>query len=272
MALITDFWMKQEIFFLKHTFLNIGLRDKNLSDLVATLILFAAGVIAAFINVNAGGGSSLTLPLLIFLGLDSATANGTNRIAVLTQNVAAVFSFRRENHSHFSLSTKLSLLTLPGAIAGTFIAINISDDLFQKILAVILILLIIPMFTPSKKNAGNEKVDEKITLPITLAMFVIGFYGGFLQVGVGFMIMAFFRYMMRFSLVWINVHKVFIVLFFTLPSFLIFLINGNVDWKYGLSLAAGNTLGGWWAAKISVKKGEGFIKIFLVAALIIISL
>lgn len=243
-----------------------------MSDIAASLILFTAGVIAAFINVNAGGGSSLTLPLLIFLGLDSATANGTNRIAVITQNVAAVYSFKKQNHSHFSLSTKLSLLTLPGAIAGAFIAINISDDLFQKILAVILILLIIPMFTPVKKNAEGEEVNEEITFPVIIAMFVIGFYGGFLQVGVGFLIMASFRYMMKFNLIWINVHKVFIVLFFTVPSFLIFLINENVDWKYGLSLAVGNTLGGWWAAKISVKKGEGFIKLFLVAALIIIAL
>ncbi len=121
------------------------------------LILFGTGLIAGFMNVTAGGGSTLTLPALIFLGLDSATANGTNRIAILLQNVSAVYSFKQENYKQFDISLKLSLLTLPGSILGALLAIKISDELFQKILAVVMIGIIISMVIPTKKNVSENK-------------------------------------------------------------------------------------------------------------------
>ena len=110
-----------------------------MSELNSLLILFGVGLIAGFINVNAGGGSSLTLPTLIFLGLDSTLANGTNRIGLLIQNIFAVQSFKKEDYHQFGLSFKLALFTVPGAIAGAVLAVNIDDLLFKKILSVVLI-------------------------------------------------------------------------------------------------------------------------------------
>jgi hypothetical protein len=96
-------------------------------EIYAILILFGVGTVAGFMNVTAGGGSTLTLPTLIFLGLDVALANGTNRIAIIIQNMAAVYSFKRDKYQQFDLSLKLSLLTLPGGIAGALIAVKISN-------------------------------------------------------------------------------------------------------------------------------------------------
>src|SRR5210317_2143255 len=103
----------------------------ELSEVISTLILIGVGCIAGFINVNAGGGSTLTLPTLIFLGLDASVANGTNRIGILLQNISAVSSFRRERHSHFKLSFKLASMTLPGALIGAYFSINISNNAFE---------------------------------------------------------------------------------------------------------------------------------------------
>ena len=77
-------------------------------------------------------------------------------------------------------------------------------------------------------------------------MVGVGFYGGFLQVGVGFLLMASMRRLLKLDLVRVNMHKVFIVLIYTLPALLIFMYNRNVDWVYGLNLAAG---GAWSAAR-----------------------
>jgi len=93
-----------------------------LSDLTSALILFGVGAVSGFMNVVAGGGSSLTLPALIFLGLDSTVANGTNRIAIIIQNVSAIHSFKQEKYHQFGMSMKLSLMTLPGTIAGAIFA------------------------------------------------------------------------------------------------------------------------------------------------------
>lgn len=241
--------------------------------ILGSLLLFVVGTVAAFINVNAGGGSSLTLPALIFLGLDTATANGTNRIAVLLQNVSSVHAFKMENYSQFKLSWKLSMLTLPGAVLGAFSAVEIEDELFKKILAVIMIGIIIMMFIPnSAKHTTNNQEEKKLTLPVIISFLFIGFYGGILQVGIGFMLMAVLNKLMKFDLIYVNMHKVFIVLVLTVPALLVFIFLGKVNWFWGISLALGNSLGGWWATKLSIKKGDKFIKIILVLAMIIIAL
>jgi len=243
-----------------------------LNELNSALLLFSVGVISGVINVMAGGGSALTLPVLIFLGLDSALANGTNRIAIVVQNLAAVSSFKKEKYSQFGTSIKLSLLTLPGSIIGAVAAVKMSNELFQKVLAFIMIGIIISMMLPKSKTVYSGEANKRISFWTHLSMFFIGFYGGFIQVGVGFLLMAALHYLMKLNLVYVNMHKVFIVFIFTVPALIVFIATGNINWNLGLSLAAGNGLGAWWAAKISVKKGEGVIKIVLFVAVFIMAL
>lgn len=126
-------------------------------NLQSIIILFLVGIISGFLNVNAGGGSTLTLPALIFLGLESSVANGTNRIGILVQNISAVYSFKREKYLDLKTSLMLSSYTLPGAIAGSFFAINLNDEIFQKILGVVMIGIILSMIIPQKKNYFNRK-------------------------------------------------------------------------------------------------------------------
>ena len=226
-------------------------------------------MIAGFINVNAGGGSTLTLPTLIFLGLDASVANGTNRIAILLQNLSAVSSFKREQYSKFNLSFKLALMTLPGAIIGAYFSINISDKVFQIILALVMIGVIITLLLPKKSIEISPNGEGEYSWTVYLAMFGIGFYGGFVQVGVGFILMAALHHLMKLSLIHVNMHKVFIILFYTIPALIVFIISDNVNWFLGLSLASGNMVGAWWGARFSVKGGEKYIRFVLIAAIMI---
>ena len=241
-------------------------------DYFYILILFAIGIFAGFLNVTAGGGSTLTLPALIFLGLDSALANGTNRVAILIQNITAVFSFKKEKFQQFDISLKLSLLTLPGSLLGAILAVELSDEFFQKILGIIMIGIIISMILPQKNITDSQHDSKKIPLSAYFTMIGIGFYGGFIQVGVGFILMAALQRLMKLNLVYVNMHKVFIIFVYTIPALLIFVLTDNVNWGLGLALAAGNATGGWWAAKFSVKKGEKLIKYVLIVAVLIMSL
>ncbi|MFO7979462.1 MAG: sulfite exporter TauE/SafE family protein [Candidatus Aminicenantes bacterium] len=235
------------------------------------LLLFVVGAIAGFINVNAGGGSSLTLPTLIFMGLDSAAANGTNRIGLILQNIFAVASFKKNKVQSFKKSSFLALFTLPGAVIGAIAATQVSNLLFQKILGGVLIFIVISMFFSRSYKDENSKHHLKRSWFIYPALFGIGFYGGFLQVGVGFLFMAALYHLLRVNLVLVNMHKVFIILIYTIPAFVIFLYTGNVSWKYGLILAAGNGIGGWWGARAAVKGGEKVIRIILAIAIIIMA-
>jgi uncharacterized membrane protein YfcA len=240
-------------------------------DWLHLLMLFGIGAAAGFINVNAGGGSSLTLPALYFLGLDWATANGTNRVALILQNIFAVVSFKKRGVFDFKGSLILALFTLPGAVIGAIMATRVSNFLFQRILGVVLIFIVVSMLTSRSYQGQHSREGQKSRL-VYPALFGIGFYGGFLQVGVGFLFMAALYHLLRENLVRVNMHKVFIILIYTLAALVVFALAGNVNWIYGLILAAGNALGGWWGAHAAVKGGEKFIRIILVLAILIIIL
>jgi len=241
-------------------------------DYLNLALLFGVGVVAGFINVGAGGGSSLTLPTLIFIGLDGALANGTNRVAIFIQNIFAIASFQKRKVNDFKLSSQLAVFTLPGAIIGALLATRVSHVLFQRILGGVLIFIVISLFfSHSYKNRNHLKKKYKNIL-IYPALFGIGFYGGFLQIGVGFLFMAALYHLMKFDLVLVNVHKVFIILIYTFPALLIFSLTGNVNWPFGLVLASGNAIGAWWGAQAMLKGGEKLIRIILAIAIIIMAL
>jgi uncharacterized membrane protein YfcA len=234
------------------------------------LLLFAVGAVAGFINIMAGGGSSITLPTLIFMGLDSAMANGTNRIAIFIQNIFAITSFRQQKVHRFKQSFSLAIWTLPGAIIGAFFAIKITDVWFQRILGIIMIGIILSMFiSPTKNSQDRKETKNWLVYP---AMFGIGFYGGFVQVGVGFLFMASLYHLLKQNLIFVNMHKVFIVFIYTIPVLAIFIFTENVNLKLGLSLAAGNAFGAWWSARFAVKGGEKIVRVVLSAAILIMAL
>lgn len=239
-------------------------------EYLEVLILFGVGLLAGVINVMAGGGSSLTLPALIFIGLDSSLANGTNRIGILLQSITATLTYRKAKISEIEKSVKLSLLTLPGAVLGALVSLKLSNEWFDRILGLVMIGIIVSMLIPQKFEVITN--GEKKSWLIYPVMLGIGFYGGFIQVGVGFLIMAAFYHLLKMDLIRVNMHKVFVTMLFTVPALIIFIWTGNVDWVLGLCLAAGNALGGWWAARFSIKGGERVIRYVMVLAIFIIAL
>jgi len=241
------------------------------ADLNTFIILAIVGAIAGFLNVLAGGGSALTIPLMIFLGYDATVANGSNRIAIQVEALTAVAAFKKQKHSDFPLSIKLSLMTLPGGILGAFYAVRIDDALFTKILGMVMVLIIITLMFPKSKmveHAKQHKWKSWLTWPV---MFAVGFYGGFIQAGVGFVIMATLLHLYGMDLIKINMHKVFIVMVFTVPAVIVFIVTDNVNWFAAVTLSIGMIIGTWIAVKISLKKGEKLVRIVLGVSLLIIA-
>lgn len=231
------------------------------------------GVIAGILNVIAGGGSLLTLPAMVLMGLPGPVANGTNRVAILAQNVSAVAGFRKKGFSDFKLSLTLSLCALPGGIAGAYVGTLVRGKLFNTILAVIMILILVQMVWKERsraKDAQTQPPDTEQPSRLLLGhvcIVAVGFYGGFIQAGVGFLLMAVLHNVMRLDLVRVNMHKVFIVGVYTAVALTVFVLTGNVLWIPGLALAIGNSLGGWIGSHLSVKKGEPFIRKVLYLAI-----
>ncbi len=234
--------------------------------------VFGAGLLAGFLNVMAGGGSLITLPLLIFLGLPVAVANGTNRVAILVQNVAAVSSFRRQGYDDLRAGLAYGAATIPGAIAGAFVAVRVGEATFKAILAGVLVITVVGLLLPKKRKEVGGSPPARTRILAFLGFFGIGFYGGFIQAGVGFLLMLVLHQLLRIDLVRTNMHKVLIVLIFSLPALAVFVGTGNVEWVTAGALAAGNASGAIVATRVSVKGGERPIRIVLGLALSMMAL
>ena len=238
------------------------------------LVLVAVGFAAGFINTLAGGGSLLTLPMLIFLGLPSAVANGTNRIAILIQTFFATAGFKSKGVSTFPFNIYLGISAMLGAFLGAKIAVDIQGEIFNKILAVIMIVVVALMVFKPKLEADFQK--ERLTgyhLWVAIfAFFFIGIYGGFINAGIGFIIMLFLHYFNKMSLIRVNATKVSLVFVYTIGALIMFALNDKIDWMVGLILAIGNASGAWVGSRWSVKKGDGVIKAAMVIMVCLMSL
>jgi uncharacterized membrane protein YfcA len=238
------------------------------------IILIVVGFIAGAINILAGGGSLLTLPVLIFMGLPPNVANGTNRIAIIIQNIFAVRGFQSKGVSEFPFSIYLALSATVGAIIGASLASDIKGEVFNRILAVIMILIVIYMVFQRKTTSKElmERLTGKYLWLGILAFFFVGIYGGFIQAGVGFIMLLALSSINHISLVKSNAIKVFVALIYSLAAVAIFAYNGLINWQYGLILSIGNATGGWFMSRYSVKKGDGFVKIFLIIMVTIMAI
>jgi uncharacterized membrane protein YfcA len=241
------------------------------------LLLFGAGLIAGSLNVIAGGGSFLTLPILMFLGLPPGVANGTNRVGILLQNVGAVWSFQRHGVLDWRSVLWAAVPSIPGAALGVWLALLVSDQAFKRILA--LLMVTVSLWTLwSKRPAvaggsttGPASPSSRRLAGVGAAFFLIGIYGGFVQAGVGFLILA-ATTAAGLDLVRGNAVKVLTVLCFTALSLTLFAWQGRVDWPVGLVLAAGTTLGGLIGARLTVLKGHRWVRGVVTATMILFAL
>ncbi len=230
------------------------------------LLLIVIGFVVGFINTIAGGGSLISLPFLIFMGLPPAVANGTNRVAIVIQTFMATMGFRSKGISTFPFNTYIGLSALFGAIIGAKIAVDIDEGIFNKVLAIIMLaVMLIIIFKPDLSlTERTEKLTGRYLWQGMIVFFFLGIYGGFINAGIGFLIILYLHYAHHINLVRTNATKVFVVLLYTLAALVVFVLNDKVDFTVGLVLAIGNACGAWISSRLSVKKGDGFIRKFLI--------
>lgn len=237
--------------------------------LTTALLLLGGGLLAGFVNAVAGGGSIVTLPILTeAVGLPATIANGTNRIAILLQNIAGVAGYRKGGMLEARRVAPLLPSTLVGAVAGAWVATEVSPEAMRKVFAFVIVLVALSVVVkPSRWLDGGE---GRLTEPWrSLAFLGIGFWGGFVQAGVGFLLLAGLVLGSGFDLVRGNAAKLLLVLFYTPLALLLFAHADQVDLVAGLVLAAGNVTGvliaTFFAVK-SVKNGAGWIRWVLIVA------
>lgn len=211
-------------------------------------IFIGGGFLAGVINSLAGNGSAITLTLLLATGMDANAANATNRIGVLLQTMTSVASLKRSARTFKLLkdSSWYFLPTIIGSIAGAWLAVDIPPEVLKYIIGSIMILLLgTLLLKPKKWLIQTDANRNKKTALNWILMFAIGFYGGFIQMGIGIMMLAALVLSAKYSLKDANIIKLVLAFILIIPAFVIYLISGQIIWIPGLALAVGAMIGAY---------------------------
>ena len=235
------------------------------------IVLIVSGILVGFINTLAGGGTIITISLLIFLGLPATVANGTNRIAVLLQTFVAVVTFRKKRILDVKKGVLLCFPTVIGSIVGSMTATHLDASVLEKIIAgAMFLMLFFVVYKPEKWLKSQEHlVEQKLQWYHYLAYLIIGFYGGFIHIGIGFFMIAALVFMSGYDLLKANAIKNLLVLAYAPFSLAIFVYYGQVNWAYGLILSIGNVIGAFFASRYAVSLGTNFIRYVIIVVILI---
>jgi uncharacterized protein len=225
-------------------------------------LLVLGGTAAGIVNAMAGGGSILTVPLLVLAGVSGNDANGSNRVGILVSNFTAAWSFHQQGVKAYREAVPILLPVVIGSLIGSIAISRVTDDAFETIFG----LLMLPIIFLSIRKPKVRQDAKTWSRTTTVVVFVlIGIYGGAIQAGVGLVLLAALT-RAGFDLVTANVIKVLITLVVTAIALPVFIINDQVRWIPALILTAGLGFGGWVGARIAVKGGERVIRIVMVVA------
>ncbi|PRZ00710.1 hypothetical protein DFO77_13911 [Marinilabilia salmonicolor] len=241
-------------------------------EITDAILLVVAGLAAGVINTFAGSGSLITLPLLMFMGLPPAVANGTNRIGVVVQNLVATRNFLHQKELQPQKEWPLVIPTLFGSLLGALVAVEINEDILNYFIGGLLVVMFfVILLKPAAwiKGQADQVKTTRSRIINSIIFFFIGVYGGFIQAGVGLFLLAGLVLGACYNLVRANAVKVLMVLAFTIVALVVFITAGQIAWSYGLLLAAGNALGAWFASKNARKIGAKNIRYVLLAVVLI---
>ncbi|HSG03704.1 MAG TPA: sulfite exporter TauE/SafE family protein [Marinobacterium sp.] len=237
-------------------------------------LLVLMGFLAGIINTMAGGGSNLTIPALMVMGLPADVANATNRVAVFLQSVTAVRGFNQHGKLDMPDLKKILGVTLIGGLFGGLAASYMPEYLLKPVLLFAMVtmagvILFKPAVVAPPEGTPTRTLSESSSsVPLLL---LAGFYGGFVQAGVGFILIAAIAGGLRYDLVRTNALKVVCTLGFTAIALAIFILNDQILWIPGLILAIGSVAGAYIAVKITINLSQKTLKWILFIMTIVAS-
>ncbi|MDR3047210.1 MAG: sulfite exporter TauE/SafE family protein [Bacteroidales bacterium] len=241
---------------------------------VHVVLLISSGLIVGFVNTLAGGGTVISLFVFMLLGLPPNMANGTNRIAVFLQNITAVVNFSQQKIIDWQKAFRLAIPIIIGSLFGALFANKLPNELFRYVFGTAIVLFaLLLIFQPNRWLKNQDQIPNvKIKWYHYLIFFVIGIYGGFLHVGIGYMILFALILGLGCDLVRANALKNFLVMAYIPFSLVIFIFQGNVCWTYGLIHAIGNIIGAQIGAMLAIKKGAPLIRWMMIILIFVVIL
>lgn len=231
-----------------------------------------AGIVTAIVNTLAGSGTIFSFGALLYLGVPIELANTSNRVGVFFQNITAIITYRSfGKYTLKNLKLQYVIPTLVGALIGAFAAINVSEIFLNIVAGLAMVVLLLDAVFDFKKRIRNlhwfSSYSSWLVIPL---FFVIGLYGGFIQIGIGIMVIFAVHLVSDSDLIESNYLKLVIILIYTFPTTLYFIFEGKILWVPALALTVGQIIGAVLAGIFSnvARSAEHWIRRLLVVMII----
>jgi uncharacterized membrane protein YfcA len=237
-------------------------------------LMIVAGFLGGFIGAQVGSGAMITLPALLFLGMPPVLAIGSNMLSAWLINVVAFLKYFKSGKIIIKSQTaSFAVVAFVGSLIGANLLLMIDKSLLSKIVAVFFISLIFLIFKkPAKLDNPNPEIKQKYIDIAAILAFLVGIYGGFFTVAVTTFFIFILVYLLKRKFLEASAESVFIVSIVLLVALLVFIKNGNIDWRYSVPLALSSIVGSWVGAATALKFGDKWIKGLLIFTIVVVIL
>jgi len=243
------------------------------------LWLVAASFLAGVMNAMAGGGSFISFPAMLGVGVPPIQANATNTVALWPGQLTSIAGYRDEVRKHLSLAWKMALAGLVGGSIGAIILLNTPATTFIQLVPWLLLFaaLVFALSEPvmkrlqrraraqGKPEASDELEQGKRNYwPLVLATTLICFYIGYFGAGAGFLIISLLSVFGFQDLNEMNAMKVVSTTMANGMACLLFAFSGKVEWRYCLLAMVTCAIGGYLSARLAQRLNPRFLRALVV--------
>lgn len=236
------------------------------------ILLCIAAFLAGFVDAIVGGGGLIQTPiaLIVLPNLAVSSVIGSLKIPSFSGTAFAARQYLKKVTLNWRLLFLMAFVAFIAAFIGSNLLTKVSNDFMKPVLLVVLSL--IASYTFIKKDFGSHQVKVQSTkyqfLLAVLISVIIGFYDGFIGPGTGSFFVLAFVSVLGFDFLHASANAKMVNLATNFGSICLFVLKGKIIWAIAIPMAICNALGGWIGAKLAIKKGNGFIRIFFLIVVI----
>ena len=253
-------------------------------DAIRLSFVVIAAAIGGAINSIAGGGTLVTFPALVGLGVPAITANATSTVALWPGAIGSMYGYRHELTGARAWAIRFAIPSLLGGLAGALLLLRTSSEKFDQIVpwlvlgATLLFLIQRPLMAAIKRRQGpqaTENAELRVTSNtdpasrppnawLLLFQFVIGVYGGYFGAGIGILMLAALGFMGFTNIHRMNGLKNWGGLCMNATAAATFIVRGLVNWPVAIAMAIGATAGGYAGSRLAQRVPQGFVRMVVV--------
>ena len=242
------------------------------------LLLFFAGVAGGVVNSIAGGGSFITFPALLIVGVPPVAANATNTFAACSGYISGAYALRRELLAHRHELLRYMIISLVGGVIGAWLLLQTTDALFREAIPWLLLFATVLFIWGGDLNRILVRVGQQNRHASWLGSALLGLfllavciYGGFFNAGLGIVILSYLSLAGNRDINAMNGIKLLVSAFVSLIAIVLFISDGVIVWYQGVVVLVGTLIGGFLAAHYSRRLRQDLVRQFIMIASVLIT-